>query len=60
MADVRWTVGGITILASWPYAYFVMMPVNIWLFAIPLGKPVFADPEADAGTGGFSKWGNAS
>ena len=38
--DVRWTIGGITILASWPYAYFVMMPVNIWLFAIPLGKPV--------------------
>src|SRR3981189_3163916 len=30
----------ITILASWPYAYFVMMPVNIWLFAIPFGKPV--------------------
>jgi hypothetical protein len=38
--DVRWTIGGITILASWPYAYFVMMPVNIWLFAIPFGKPV--------------------
>ena len=39
-SDVRWTIGGITILASWPYAYFVMMPVNIWLFAIPFGKPV--------------------
>ena len=38
--DVRWIIGGITILASWPYAYFVMMPVNIWLFAIPPGKPV--------------------
>src|SRR3979409_105739 len=40
--DVRWTIGGITILASWPYAYFVMMPVNIWLFAIPFWKPVCA------------------
>jgi hypothetical protein len=23
--DVRWIIGGVTILASWPYAYFVMM-----------------------------------
>jgi hypothetical protein len=38
--DVRWIIGGATILASWPYAYFVMMPVNIWLFAVQLGKPV--------------------
>jgi hypothetical protein len=33
--DVRWLIGGIVILASWPYAYFVMAPVNIWLCAIP-------------------------
>jgi hypothetical protein len=38
--DVRWIIGGITILASWPYAYFVMMPVNVWLFAIPPGRAV--------------------
>ncbi|WP_063799759.1 anthrone oxygenase family protein [Bradyrhizobium jicamae] len=38
--DVRWIIGGTTILASWPYAYFVMMPVNVWLFAVQLGKPV--------------------
>ena len=38
--DVRWIIGGTAILASWPYAYFVMMPVNVWLFAIQLGKPV--------------------
>ena len=37
--DVRWIIGGTTILASWPYAYFVMMPVNVWLFAVQLGKP---------------------
>lgn len=35
--DVRWLIGGTTILASWPYAYFVMMPVNVWLFIIPPG-----------------------
>ena len=40
--DVRWTIGGITILVSWPYAYFVMMLVNIWLFAIPPGRAVSA------------------
>jgi hypothetical protein len=33
--DVRWIIGGTVILASWPYAYFVIVPVNIWLCAIP-------------------------
>ncbi|HEX3633475.1 MAG TPA: DUF1772 domain-containing protein, partial [Casimicrobiaceae bacterium] len=27
--DVRGLIGGTVILASWPYAYFVMTPVNI-------------------------------
>jgi hypothetical protein len=38
--DIRWLIGGVTILASWPYTYFVMMPVNVWLFAIAPGKAV--------------------
>jgi hypothetical protein len=38
--DVRWLIGGTIILASWPYAYFVMMPVNVWLFLSPLGTAV--------------------
>ena len=38
--DVRWIIGGITSLASWPYAYFVMVPVNVWLCAIPAGRAV--------------------
>jgi Domain of unknown function (DUF1772) len=38
--DVRWIIGGITILAAWPYAYFVMMPVSVWLCAIPPGRAV--------------------
>ena len=33
--DVRWIIGGLTILASWPYAYFVLVPVNIWLANVP-------------------------
>jgi hypothetical protein len=32
--DVRWIIGGTTILASWPYAYFVIVPVNVWLYTI--------------------------
>ena len=38
--DLRWLIGGTIILASWPYAYFVMMPVNVWLFLIPPGTAV--------------------
>jgi len=33
--DIRLLLGGTVILASWPYAYFIMMPVNIWLYAPP-------------------------
>ena len=38
--DVRWIIGGITILASWPYAYFVITPVNVWLYAMASVKAV--------------------
>ena len=38
--DVRWLIGGTIVLASWPYAYFVMTPVNIWLFAIAPGTAI--------------------
>jgi hypothetical protein len=37
--DVRWTIGGTLIVLSWPYAYFVMAPVNILLYAAPPGAP---------------------
>jgi hypothetical protein len=40
--DVRWTIGGLTILASWPYAYFLMVPVNVLLYTIPPGRAVSA------------------
>ena len=38
--DIRWIIGGAVILASWPYAYFVMTPVNIWLSAIAPGRAI--------------------
>jgi hypothetical protein len=36
--DVRWIIGGLAIAASWLYAYFVIVPVNVWLCAISPGK----------------------
>jgi hypothetical protein len=37
-ADVRWLSGGTVVLASWPYSYYVVVPVNIWLCAIPVSS----------------------
>jgi hypothetical protein len=31
--DVRWLIGATIILASWPYAYFVVTPVNVLLYS---------------------------
>jgi hypothetical protein len=36
--DVRWIIGGLTILTSWPYDYYVLVPVSIWFCAIPPEK----------------------
>ena len=36
--DVRWIIGGLAILASWPYEYYVLVPVSIWLRALPPEK----------------------
>jgi len=33
--DVRWIIGAVVMVASWLYAYFVMTPVNVWLYAVP-------------------------
>jgi len=55
---VHWLIGGTTILASWPYAYFVMMPVDVWLSVIPPAKAVspVREPMQDWGLLG---WGHA-
>ena len=36
-SDVRWIIGGTIMLATWAYAYFVILPVNIWLVALEQG-----------------------
>jgi hypothetical protein len=36
--DVRWIIGGLVILTSWPYEYYVLVPLSIWLCAIPPEK----------------------
>lgn len=36
--DVRWIIGGLAILTSWPYEYYVLVPVSIWLYAVPPEK----------------------
>ena len=56
--DVRWLIGGVTILASWPYAYFVMMPVNVWLYVIPPAKAVSPVRELMLDWG-LLEWGHA-
>jgi hypothetical protein len=33
--DVRWLIGGSIVLAIWPFVYFVVVPVNFWLYALP-------------------------
>ena len=40
--DIRWTIGGTIMLASWPYAYYVIVPVNIWLSALQPGASATA------------------
>lgn len=40
--DVRSLIGGTIILASWPYAYFVMTPVNILLYDMGRSAPISA------------------
>ena len=48
--DVRWFIGGTIILASWPYAYFVIMPLNVWLLATA-GNSRLTPAQIDAGLG---------
>jgi ACR3 family arsenite efflux pump ArsB len=40
--DVRWLIGGAVILASLPYTFFVMVPVNIWLAEVSVSGRAMA------------------
>jgi hypothetical protein len=41
--DIRWLVGAIIIIASWPYVFFVVLPIDARLRAMPPGG---ASPDA--------------
>jgi hypothetical protein len=57
--DVRWLIGGTIILASWPYAYFVMIPVNVLLYDARRNAPasVIRDLMRDWG---LLEWGQTA
>jgi hypothetical protein len=55
--DVRWIIGGTVILASWPYTYFVIVPVNIWLCAIPPKRSAVRELMRDWG---LLEWGHTA
>ena len=33
--DVRWLIGATVFVLSWPYAYFLVVPVNLEIYAVP-------------------------
>lgn len=35
--DVRWMVGALSIIATWPYWFFIMAPMSARLYAVPAG-----------------------
>ncbi|MEA2998090.1 MAG: hypothetical protein QOG74_3639 [Alphaproteobacteria bacterium] len=57
--DVRWLIGGTIILASLPYAYFVMTPVNILLYGVRRNAPASAIRELMRDWG-LLEWGHTA
>jgi hypothetical protein len=57
--DLRWLLGGTIILSSWPYAYFVMTPVNILLYGISRNGPPSAIRELMRDWG-LLEWGQTA
>jgi hypothetical protein len=58
--DVRWLIGGTVMLASWPYSYFVVVPVNIWLYTIPPGSVTRQTLRALMRDWGLLEWGQTA
>ncbi|HLH13109.1 MAG TPA: DUF1772 domain-containing protein [Methylovirgula sp.] len=57
--NVLWTIGGVLIVASWLYAYFVMAPVNIWLSSLPPNAPAATVRELMVDWG-LLEWGQSA
>jgi hypothetical protein len=37
--DVRWLIGAIVVIASWPYTFFGMVPMNNRILTISASEP---------------------
>jgi hypothetical protein len=37
--DIRWLIGAIVVIASWPYTFFAMVPMNNRILAISASEP---------------------
>lgn len=57
--DVRWLIGALVVLASWPYTYFVIVPLNNRLLAAPPAPPQ-ADAREMVTDWGRLEWGLAA
>ena len=57
--DVQWLVGAIIVIASWPYTFFVVVPVNNRLLATP-GAEAQPDSRELVRDWGLLEWGLAA
>jgi hypothetical protein len=58
-SDLRWVIGGVVILVTLPYTYFVMVPANIWLYAMPTNAPA-STVRGLMRDWGLLEWGHAA
>jgi hypothetical protein len=40
--DVRWLIGALIVIASWPYTFFAMVPMNNRILAVSASEPAAA------------------
>jgi hypothetical protein len=57
--DIRWLIGALVALASWPYTFFVIVPLNNRLLAAPPAQPA-ADAREIVTFWGRLEWGLAA
>ena len=57
--DIRWLVGALLVLASWPYTFFVIVPLNNRLLSAPASQPE-ADAREMVTVWGRLEWGLAA
>jgi len=57
--DARLLIGAAVILATLPYAFFVIVPVNIWLYALP-PEQARSDVQTLMREWGLMEWGQTA